>query len=51
MFQHGFRQMESNDPGEDRLSVKVNDVIAAWSVIDGHGGTAAWFFYMIIPSF
>ena len=41
-FNHGFCQMESNDPGEDRLSMKICEDLAAWAVIDGHGGSDAW---------
>ena len=34
-------QIDSNDPGEDRLLVWADDRVSVFGVIDGHGGGMA----------
>lgn len=31
-------QIDSNDPGEDRMVVKLSPTMSMFAVIDGHGG-------------
>ena len=41
LFLTTISEIESNLPGEDRNSVRLDPQISAWAVVDGHGGSNA----------